>query len=154
MGETVSYERHFLSAAWGDMPADEFQALVDDIAVHGQRDPIVIFDGSVLDGWHRYQACEQLLRNVKATELDAEEDPVAWVISKNAKRRSLSAGQRAMAVVECQKWAPPHRQRSPHPVRTYLRRRRKWLRKLVLGRARSSRRRRLSLAHHQRSEPP
>lgn len=106
MGETLSYERHFLSAAWGDMPADEFQALVDDIAVHGQRDPIVIFDGAVLDGWHRYQACEQLLRNVKAIELDAEEDPVAWVISKNAKRRSLNAGQRAMAVAECQQWAP------------------------------------------------
>lgn len=105
----MSYTRHPLSSAWGDMPADEFQALVDDIEANGQRDPITIFDGAVLDGWHRYQACERLMLNVKSAPLADEEDPISWVISKNAKRRSLSASQRAMAVAECQQWAPPHR---------------------------------------------
>lgn len=102
----MTYLRHALSAAWGDMPADEFQALVDDIEANGQRDPITIFDGAVLDGWHRYQACERLMLNVKASVLPDDEDAVAWVISKNAKRRSLNASQRAMAVAECQQWAP------------------------------------------------
>jgi len=102
----MTYERHILSAAWGDMPEDEFQALVDDIDVNGQRDPITLFDGAVLDGWHRYRACEQLMLNVNTVTLADDEDPIAWVISKNAKRRSLNASQRAMAVAECQAWAP------------------------------------------------
>lgn len=111
----MSYTRHPLSSAWGDMPADEFQALVDDIEANGQRDPITLFEDAVLDGWHRYQACERLMLNVKATVLPPEEDAVAWVISKNAKRRSLNASQRAMAVAECQQWAPAGRPQNPAP---------------------------------------
>lgn len=100
------YTRHPLSAAWGDMPADEFQALVDDIEVNGQRDPITLFDGMVLDGWHRFRACTALGMPASHVDLAEGEDPVAWVISKNAKRRSLNASQRAMAVAECQQWVP------------------------------------------------
>lgn len=105
MGEAVvELKRHPLSAAWGDMPADELQALVDDIRAHGQREPIVLFDGMVLDGWHRYRACAQLGVAAANTEFPGDEDPVGWVISRNGHRRSQSAGQKAMAIAECVQW--------------------------------------------------
>lgn len=111
----MNYKRHPLSAAWGDMPADEFLALVDDIEVNGQRDPITLHDGMVLDGWHRCRACDALSLPVEHVALPDGEDPIAWVISKNAKRRSLTASQRALAVAECQEWAPAGRPNNPAP---------------------------------------
>lgn len=102
-------QRHYLSAAWGDMPEEELQALVEDIKANGQREPIVLLDGQVLDGWHRYSACQRLGVECANTEFPADQDPVSWVISRNGHRRSLNASQKAMAVVECHRWAPPVR---------------------------------------------
>lgn len=98
--------RHPLSAAWGDMPEDEFIALVEDVRENGQRDPIVLFEGMVLDGWHRHRACTSLSIDCASIELAADQDPVALVISRNACRRSLNAGQKALAIVQCKSWAP------------------------------------------------
>jgi hypothetical protein len=111
----MTYERHHLSAAWGDMPEDELQALQDDIEINGQRDPITLYEGAVLDGWHRYQACTRLGLEPKTETLPADEDPRAWVISRNARRRSQTASQRAMAIVECQQWNPVGRPKNSAP---------------------------------------
>lgn len=108
-------KRHPLSAAWGDMTPEEFQELVDDIEVNGQRDRIALFGGQVLDGWHRYLACKRLALACASADLREDEDPVAFVISKNAKRRSLTAGQKATAVAKCQTWAPEGKPRNSAP---------------------------------------
>ena len=47
-------ERHHLSMIWGDMVGDERTELVEDIRANGVREPIKLFEGKVLDGWHRY----------------------------------------------------------------------------------------------------
>ena len=107
--------RHPLSAAWGDMPAAEFQELVDDIEANGQHEPIMLFDGQVLDGWHRYRACMHLGLACKTFDLPADAEPAAWVISRNARRRSLSASQKALAIVACHEWAPVGRPENPAP---------------------------------------
>lgn len=87
------------------MSAEDFQALVDDIDVNGQREPVMIFEGMVLDGWHRYQACVKL--GMEPTKFEFKgEDPVAFVKSQNLHRRHLSASQRAAAVVACSEWVP------------------------------------------------
>ena len=99
------YERHPLSAAFPEMSAEEQDALTDDIEQHGQRDPITIYDGQVLDGWHRYQACSMLEIPCLEKELAEDVDPISFVISMNMHRRHLSATQRAAAVVMCSDWA-------------------------------------------------
>jgi len=99
----VKYTQHPLSAAFPAMSADDLESLTNDITTHGQREPGVLYEGQVLDGWHRYQACEAAGAEFVAVEfIDA--DPVAFVISRNAHRRHLTASQRAAAVVMCAEW--------------------------------------------------
>lgn len=96
--------RHPLSAVFGDMPKSELQQLADDIRTHGLRDPVIVYQEQVLDGWHRYRACEiaGVLPTLKA--LPGGQDPVAFVASKNLHRRSLTASQRAAIVVMLHDW--------------------------------------------------
>lgn len=101
-------KRHPLSAAFPDMPADEFAALVDDIQENGLLQPVVLFDGMVLDGWHRYRASIEAGVEPAFDEFDGP-DPVAFVLSLNMHRRHLTGSQRAAAVVACTAWAPEGR---------------------------------------------
>jgi DNA repair exonuclease SbcCD ATPase subunit len=111
----MELKQHPLSAAFPAMSAEDFQALKDDIEVNGQREPIMLFDGMVLDGWHRYRACIDL--GIKPQQFTfTDKDPVAFVLSTNLHRRHLTASQRAAAVVACSSWAPAHRPKSGEPV--------------------------------------
>ena len=101
-------KRHPLSAAFPDMPEDEFAALVEDIRQNGLLQPVVTHDGMVLDGWHRYRASLDAGVAPEFTEFDGA-DPVAFVLSLNMHRRHLTGTQRASAVVACAEWAPAHR---------------------------------------------
>lgn len=105
-------KRHPLSAAFPDMPGDEFAALVEDIRENGLLQPVVLFDGMVLDGWHRYRA--SIEAGVEpAFDLFDGGDPVAFVLSLNMHRRHLTGSQRAAAVVACTAWAKPGNQPKP-----------------------------------------
>src|SRR5262249_54481122 len=108
-------EQHALSSAFPAMDEGDQQALVDDIEVNGQRDPIVLYEGQVLDGWHRYTACKRLLLPILFTELPNDEDPVAFVKSRNLQRRHLTPSQRAIDVVKCGDWVPVGRPRNSAP---------------------------------------
>ena len=95
-------ERHELSALFGNMPEDEFDELVADIAANGVLEPITLFEGKILDGWHRYQAAQRAGKEVETIGFAG--DPVAYVVAKNARRRHLSASRRASALVGAVEW--------------------------------------------------
>ena len=116
----MTYQQHPLSAAFPAMSAEDFQALKDDIENEGQREPVIIFDGMVLDGWHRYRACIEL--GIKPTQFtfSDNDDPVAFVTSHNLHRRHLTASQRVAAVVACASWVPSHRPNKVEPGSTLL----------------------------------
>ena len=101
--------QHPLSAAFPGMSQDELEKLILDIEAHGQRQPIVVYEDLILDGWHRYLACRELEITPVFEALPEGLDPVAYVQSMNLHRRHLTGSQRAAAVVACAKWAPAHR---------------------------------------------
>lgn len=99
------FDRHPLSAAFPSMPASEQDELTLDIEKNGQREPIIIFDGMILDGWHRYNACNMLEIEPVVSNLPSDVDPVSYVISRNIHRRHLTSSQRAAAIVSCFAWS-------------------------------------------------
>lgn len=79
----------------------EFEALVEDIRAHGLRQPIVLFDGKVLDGRNRLSACQIACIEHRFTEFHgSEEDALAFVLSMNLARRHLTVAQRAAIAVK------------------------------------------------------
>lgn len=99
----------------------DFAALKADIEKHGQRDRIKLFEGQVLDGWHRYRACDDLGLDPKTCDLVPGTDPVAFVLSRNLHRRHLEPGQRAAATAAAVNWKNPHREKKGailHPYST------------------------------------
>jgi hypothetical protein len=102
----MKLEPHPLAKAIPPMTEDEFDELVDDIEAVGLRDPICIYEGKILDGWHRYRAMKKLGRQLQDTmvfDFDPKVDgksPEAFVLSRNVKRRHLTKDQLAMFAAE------------------------------------------------------
>jgi ParB-like chromosome segregation protein Spo0J len=86
---------HPAADALPNMSDTEFQQLKDDIKEHGLREPIVLHEGRILDGRHRYRACLKLAIQPRFKQYDGN-DPIAFVISMNLRRRHLGTSQRAL----------------------------------------------------------
>lgn len=94
------YEQHPLGQAWSRWDEEAFKLLIDDIDQNGVREKIVIYDGKVLDGWHRYQACLELgVKNIPMREFEGN-NPVDYVVSANYHRRHESVSIRAMSLAK------------------------------------------------------
>ncbi len=99
----MSFQRHPLSAAFPDMPANDYASLVSDIDANGLREPGWIYEGMILDGWHRYRACEESGQAFIYEEYTGT-DPAKFVVSRNLHRRHLTPSQRAAIVVAVYEW--------------------------------------------------
>ncbi|MEX2307292.1 MAG: ParB N-terminal domain-containing protein [Pirellulales bacterium] len=94
---------------------NELHTLATDIRTHGLREPIVLYQGHVLDGRNRLQACEMAGVEPTFVTIDEDEqfDPVAYVLSANLHRRHLNESQRAMVAAKlADAYAEQARQRS------------------------------------------
>lgn len=81
------------------MATADIARLADDIKENGQANPIVTFEGKILDGRNRYQACTMAGVDPQFTEYDGAE-PLAFVVSHNLHRRHLSESQRGMVAAK------------------------------------------------------
>ena len=98
---------HKLANSFPLISGEAFDELVEDVRANGILEAIVMYEGEILDGRNRWRAAQQLgipHAEVKFEELvknhKAPEDPVAFIWSKNAVRRQLTASQRAMAATK------------------------------------------------------
>lgn len=98
----MNYERHPISGSWPDMLQKDFEVLKDSINVSGLREPIVLFEGMILDGWHRYNACLQTGAVAEFEEF-TEDDPIQYVQDKHT-RRPLTLTQRMTAIALMHSW--------------------------------------------------
>jgi len=85
------------------MTEGQLEDLVEDIKQNGLLEPIVVYQNQILDGWHRWSACQRANITPEFVTYGGE-NPIDYVKSKNLNRRHLSESQRAMAVVACNEW--------------------------------------------------
>jgi hypothetical protein len=94
---TAELHPHDLAELLPMMRAQEFEALRRDMADVGQQEPILLFEGKILDGRNRYRACRDLGIEPKTEEFAGNrEDALKYVVSANLQRRQLRASQRAV----------------------------------------------------------
>ena len=97
------YNPHPLANIFPLMAADEYVALKNDIRQYGLREAIWILDGQILDGRNRFKACQEVGVTPIFKEYEGD-DPTAFVVSFNLKRRHLSESQRAMVAAKLEKY--------------------------------------------------
>ncbi|MFH1814343.1 MAG: hypothetical protein ABIF28_09290 [Pseudomonadota bacterium] len=100
------------------MDDDCYQALRDSIDDVGILNPVVLFEGRVVDGWHRYRAATEMGVSCPSVELQEDADPRAFVLAQNRARRHLNASQMALVVTAVYEWAPAHRPAASKVVQT------------------------------------
>ena len=93
----AGYSLHPLAALFPPMQEDEFLALCESIRLHGQREPVLVWNGLILDGVHRTRACLRLGITPQTEKFEGDgDDAQAMVLDLNLHRRHLSTSQRAM----------------------------------------------------------
>lgn len=102
--DVQTLKRHELSAIFGDMPREDFDALKESIQRAGLMDrTIKLLDGEVLDRWHRFKACQELDKlyylEFEAWDDVSDGDPKVFVRARNMERRHLTPAQRAQIAV-------------------------------------------------------
>lgn len=98
----MNYEIHELAEVIPPMTDQEFAELKAGIEQKGYLpdEPVVIFEGKILDGRHRYKACGEIGIQAPTRLFEGtEEDAKNYVISKNLDRRHLTTGQRGVAAL-------------------------------------------------------
>ena len=73
----------------------EFERLVADVAEQGLLNPIMLYQGQILDGRNRERACWTAGVEPRYVEFEGK-DPAAFVLSQNLARRHLGPSERAM----------------------------------------------------------
>lgn len=92
---------HPVCRCFPDISGEEFDQLKLDIERNGQRNPIVVHKGHIIDGKNRYRACTELGIAPMVVEWDGQgESVVAWAVSTNLHRRHMSPSQRAAVAAE------------------------------------------------------
>ncbi len=94
-------KNHPAAEAFPMMDDGRYGELLADIRENGQREPITLCDGMILDGRNRYRACLEAGVEPVAREFDG--DPWAFAWSLNGARRDLEDVRRALIKLECDK---------------------------------------------------
>src|SRR5574337_1343622 len=88
-------EFHPIANLFPLLEGEAFDALCADIRANGLLEPIVVYEGRILDGRNRYRALEETGAEAAFVGLDGD-DALQFVVSKNLHRRHLNESQRSM----------------------------------------------------------
>jgi hypothetical protein len=101
--EIIAYPEHRFAGIFPMMTEnDDYELFKADLQQFGQKDPVVIFEGAVLDGRNRQKALIEvnILPIYREFDPATEGEPLDFVMAHNLHRRHLSAGQRAAIALD------------------------------------------------------
>ena len=101
--DPLKLKLHFLCSAFPPMGDEAYKGLVKGIKDHGYdpKNPIVIYEGQILDGAHRQTACQKLKVIPSTTKFEGTlREATEFVIAKNLHRRHLNTSQAAAVGAE------------------------------------------------------
>lgn len=87
------------------MSSSEYQTLLDSVLEIGVQNAITLFEGQVIDGWHRYKAANEYGMECPMVEL-GDVDPRDFVLAQNKTRRHITQAQLALAATSVYGWQP------------------------------------------------
>ena len=107
---TQTYSIHPFCELVPEIDSEGFEDLVADIRQKGLLDPIVLFEGKIIDGRTRHRACKKAgttptfvdfasvcpAINEATTQEEKDAILINWVVSHNICRRHLNSSQRAL----------------------------------------------------------
>ena len=102
-----TYTIHPVALKFPEIPPEEYAELKESIRKYGQFEPIIVSEGKVLDGRHRYQICLELgmepnTINFADHQAKAKDNLTVeeFIFDSNVKRRHLNESQRAAIAAE------------------------------------------------------
>jgi hypothetical protein len=92
------YDQHAINKILPPLSESEKSHLRESIKITGQQLPIMIFEGVIFDGWHRYICCLELGHTPKFEHFNGNlEDAIQKLINTNSNR--FSTKERKFALV-------------------------------------------------------
>lgn len=93
-------ELHEMCSVFPRVAADKFEELRQSVIGNGLRFPIVLFEGRILDGRHRYEVCLAEDIEPRFETFMGPGSAMAYVIDVNLRRRDLTDAQRLNVLTE------------------------------------------------------
>ncbi len=91
----AQFTQHPYSALFPPLSEEDLAKLAEDIKLNGQQEPGTNDGAQILDGWHRYLACQRAGVPFQTNPLPPGVNALSFVLSKNLFRRHLTTSQRA-----------------------------------------------------------
>lgn len=99
----MDYNRHKLNI-FPEMAGEDYERLRNDIQANGYdaSQPIWLFENSIIDGWNRQKACNELGLTATYKQFEGSEFEAINFVMRTNKRRNLSSSQWAVIAVEAE----------------------------------------------------
>lgn len=81
---------------------EEYSSLEGSILAEGCRDPLMVWEGTIVDGHNRYKICSQYSVKFNTQEIEFEDEDQAkiWIIKNQLSRRNLSKADRVALILK------------------------------------------------------
>lgn len=105
-----NYEQHEYGALIPKMSKAQYNDLYKSIEANGLNHEIVLFEGKVLDGWNRYNCCQEINKNpldavaIRYRNFDgSQQQALEFVLSENLNRRHIAEQDRIKVALKVRK---------------------------------------------------
>jgi hypothetical protein len=85
------YEQHQIGQCWPPLSEEEFSNLKATAKNNpGEKPPVILYEGKILDGWHWYKACQEVKIAPTFEQFNGDQDPTEFVANRHKGRRHLT----------------------------------------------------------------